>query len=58
MLANTNNKFILRVLDAETQKYLAEGIPKIKAQSMSVRYLLHRPEPIEALIEARVKAVV
>lgn len=38
VLANTNNKFILRVLDAETQKYLAEGIPKIKAQSMSVRY--------------------
>lgn len=38
VLANTNNKFILRVLDAETQQYLAEGIPKIKAQSMSVRY--------------------
>ena len=38
VLGNTNNKIILRVLDAETQKYVSDGIPKIKAQSMSVRY--------------------
>jgi conjugal transfer pilus assembly protein TraD len=38
VLANTNNKIALRVLDAETQKYIADGIPKIKAQSMMVRY--------------------
>lgn len=38
VLANTNNKIILRVLDSETQKYVSDGIPKIKAQSMSVRY--------------------
>ena len=38
VLANTNNKIALRVQDAETQKYIADGIPKIKARSMTVRY--------------------
>ena len=38
VLANTNNKIALRILDAETQKYFADGIPKIKARSMAVRY--------------------
>lgn len=38
VLANTNNKITLRVLDAETQQYISDGIPKIKARSMSVRY--------------------
>lgn len=38
VLANTNNKITLRVLDSETQKYISDGIPKIKARSMSVRY--------------------
>jgi len=38
VLANTNNKITLRVLDAETQKYISDGIPKIKARSMSVKY--------------------
>ena len=38
VLANTNNKITLRVLDSETQKYISDGIPKIKAQTMSVRY--------------------
>lgn len=38
VLANTNNKITLRVLDSETQKYIADGIPKIKARSMSVKY--------------------
>lgn len=38
VLANTNNKITLRVLDSETQQYIADGIPKIKARSMSVSY--------------------
>jgi conjugal transfer pilus assembly protein TraD len=38
VLANTNNKIALRVLDAETQKYIADGIPKIKAKTMMIRY--------------------
>lgn len=38
VLANTNNKITLRVLDSETQKYIADGIPKIKARTMSVKY--------------------
>jgi len=38
VLANTNNKITLRVLDAETQKYIADGIPKIKARTMMIRY--------------------
>ncbi|MBV7542095.1 conjugative transfer system coupling protein TraD [Acidovorax sp. sic0104] len=38
VLANTNNKITLRVLDSETQKYISDGIPKIKARSMSVKY--------------------
>jgi conjugal transfer pilus assembly protein TraD len=38
VLANTNNKIALRILDAETQKYIADGIPKIKARTMTVRY--------------------
>ncbi len=38
VLANTNNKITLRVLDSETQKYISDGIPKIKAKSMSVSY--------------------
>ncbi|MCS6786574.1 MAG: conjugative transfer system coupling protein TraD [Thiobacillaceae bacterium] len=41
VLANTNNKIALRVQDAETQQYFADGIPKIKARSMSVRYGQH-----------------
>lgn len=38
VLANTNNKIALRVLDAETQQYIADGIPKIKIKTRSVRY--------------------
>jgi len=38
VLANTNNKIALRVLDAETQKYIADGIPKIKTRTMMIRY--------------------
>lgn len=38
VLANTNNKITLRVLDSETQKYISDGIPKIKARTMSVKY--------------------
>ena len=38
VLANTNNKIALRVLDAETQQYIADGIPKIRAKTMMVRY--------------------
>ncbi|MBN9698567.1 MAG: conjugative transfer system coupling protein TraD [Zoogloea sp.] len=38
VLANTNHKIALRVLDSETQKYLAEGMPKIKVRSMALRY--------------------
>lgn len=38
VLANTNNKIALRILDAETQQYIADGIPKIKARSMTIRY--------------------
>jgi len=38
VLANTNNKITLRVLDAETQKYIADGIQKIKARTMMIRY--------------------
>ena len=38
VLANTNNKIALRVQDPRTQQLFADGIPKIKAQSMSVSY--------------------
>jgi len=38
VLANANNQIILRVKDTETQQYIADGIPKIKARAMSVRY--------------------
>lgn len=38
VLANTNNKITLRVLDSETQQYIADGIPKIKVDSMAVSY--------------------
>ena len=38
VLANTNNKIALRIQDSETQQYIADGIPKIKAQAMAVRY--------------------
>jgi conjugal transfer pilus assembly protein TraD len=38
VLANTNNKISFRILDSETQQYIADGIPKIKVQSMSIRY--------------------
>ncbi|CAN7642559.1 conjugative transfer system coupling protein TraD [Acidovorax sp. LjRoot129] len=38
VLANTNNKIALRVQDTRTQQFFADGIPKIKAQSMSVSY--------------------
>lgn len=38
VLANTNNKIALRVQDPRTQQLFADGIPKIRAQSMSVSY--------------------
>ena len=38
VLANVNNQIVLRVLDAETQKYIADSMPKIKAKSLSLRY--------------------
>lgn len=38
VLANINNQIVLRVIDAETQQYIADSIPKIKAQSLSIRY--------------------
>lgn len=38
VLANTNNKITLRVLDTKTQQYIADGIPKIKIKSMAVKY--------------------
>jgi hypothetical protein len=38
VLANTNLKIALRVLDSETQKYLADGMPQIKVRLMALRY--------------------
>lgn len=38
VLGNANNKIALRVLDKETQEYIAEGWPKIKVKTMGVRY--------------------
>lgn len=41
VLANTNNKITLRVLEPETQELFTNGIPQIKVTSMSVRYGHH-----------------
>ncbi|MBX3630325.1 MAG: conjugative transfer system coupling protein TraD [Nitrosomonas sp.] len=38
VLANTNNKIALRVLDSETQKYFADGIPRIKSRDLLMTY--------------------
>ncbi len=38
VLANINNQIVLRVIDAETQQYIADSMPKIKVQSLSIRY--------------------
>ncbi|MDP1939798.1 MAG: conjugal transfer protein TraD, partial [Gallionella sp.] len=38
VLANINNQSVLRVIDAETQQYIADSMPKIKAQSLNIRY--------------------
>ena len=38
VLANTNNKIALRVQDPRTQQLFADGIPKIKSQTMAVSY--------------------
>ena len=38
VMANLNNQLILRVIDTETQKYLADSLPKIKYKSLSLRY--------------------
>ena len=38
VLANINNQIVLRVIDAETQQYIADSMPKIKAQSLNIRY--------------------
>ncbi len=38
VLANVNNQIILRVIDAETQQYIADSLPKIKAKSLNLRY--------------------
>ena len=38
VLGNLNNQIILRVIDAETQQYIAESLPKIKFKSLNLRY--------------------
>lgn len=38
VLANTNNKITLRVLEPETQELFTNGIPQVKVANMSVRY--------------------
>lgn len=38
VLANTNNKIMLRVIEPETQQYFTDGIPQIKARNMGIRY--------------------
>ncbi len=38
VLANINNQIVLRVIDSETQQYIADSMPKIKTQSLSIRY--------------------
>lgn len=35
VLGNINNVFALRVLDAETQKYIADGLPKTRVRSIA-----------------------
>jgi conjugal transfer pilus assembly protein TraD len=48
VLANTNHKIALRVLDSETQKYLADGMPQIKVRSMALRYGHHVDPRVQA----------
>lgn len=38
VLANLNTQIIFRVLDADTQKYLSEGLPKIKYKTLGLSY--------------------
>lgn len=38
VLANLNNQIVLRVIDAETQQYIADSLPKIKFKSLNLRY--------------------
>ncbi|TRZ99095.1 MAG: conjugal transfer protein TraD [Rhodocyclaceae bacterium] len=38
ILGNANNRITFRVLDAETQKYIVDGIPPFKVKSMGIRY--------------------
>lgn len=38
VLGNLNNQIILRVIDAETQQYIADSLPKIKYKTLSLRY--------------------
>jgi conjugal transfer pilus assembly protein TraD len=38
VLANANNRVSFRVLDAETQQYIVDGIPSFKLKTLSMRY--------------------
>lgn len=38
VLGNCNNRIAFRVLDAETQKYICDGIPKFALKTIGVRY--------------------
>lgn len=38
VLGNCNNRIAFRVLDAETQKYICDGIPKFSLKTIGVRY--------------------
>lgn len=38
VLGNANNRIAFRVLDAETQQYIVDGIPKFKKKALSMRY--------------------
>ena len=38
MIGNTNNWIFLRIIDAETQKYIAEALPKTSVKTMDLAY--------------------
>jgi len=38
VMGNLNNQIVLRVIDSDTQEYIANSLPKIKFKSLNLRY--------------------
>lgn len=60
VLANTNNKFTLRVFDPDTQKFISESMPKVTVKTIETQlrdgHASSSPETINGMVGETIKA--